>query len=308
VKLRYIKWAVAAAVLALLIFVVFRFDWWALVHSLGRVPAQTVVLLLVLQVATQLLVNLQWWQVARHAKVPLSYGKMLYINCQGTIVDAITPGVKFGGEVTRAVRISQAGECSHTQAASVVAVQKLFSLGALFLVGAVYVPLLAAGFLCICVVFVVPKHMMALLQRKKSRFNWAAKLQAFLLEFLLHVIVMRKQPLTCIRFFALAAIIWLIYPLKMYILTAQVAPCVGLIRAGGVAIVSYMVAMIPVFPGGLGGFEGAMTGLLVYEGVYAPDAFAVAVLFRAVTFWFVVGVSVVGVAYLSLQAKRSNPE
>ena len=134
------KWLLAALILVLLFFALSRFDGWNLLNSLKQIPLWSLLLLVGLQFATQLLVNLQWHKMAKFANIPVTFGEMFYINCQGAVIDSITPGVKFGGEVTRAAQISRMAKCSGEQAASLVAAQKLFSLSAFFLIN-----LFAAG-------------------------------------------------------------------------------------------------------------------------------------------------------------------
>jgi uncharacterized membrane protein YbhN (UPF0104 family) len=46
--------------------------------------------------------------------------------------------------------------------------------------------------------------------------------------------------------------------------------------------------MLPIFPGGLGGFEGTMSTLLLIMGLSLSEAAMVAVVFRFITFWFVI--------------------
>lgn len=55
-----------------------------------------------------------------------------------------------------------------------------------------------------------------------------------------------------------------------------------------ITFVSYFAAMIPLLPGGLGTFEGTMSGMLLVYGLSAEEAVAVSLVFRFVTFWFVV--------------------
>ena len=55
-----------------------------------------------------------------------------------------------------------------------------------------------------------------------------------------------------------------------------------------VTFISYFAAMIPILPGGLGTFEGTMSGLLLVYGLTPEEAVAVSLVFRFVTFWFVV--------------------
>ena len=84
----------------------------------------------------------------------------------------------------------------------------------------------------------------------------------------------------------LSLFIWILYPVKMYLLVIDVSN-ISIIYVTAATFTAYSVALLPIFPGGLGGFEGAMTGLLLAFGLAVDDAVAVTVVFRFITFWFV---------------------
>jgi uncharacterized protein (TIRG00374 family) len=206
----------------------------------------------------------------------------------GNVLDSVTPGVKFGGEVTRAVQISRISGCSAEEAAGIVAIQKLFSLSALFIVVTVFVgqvlflPLVLV-FLCI---FFMPEKIEGLvLSRKESKFAWVRKLRGFLLTALAQVKNVRKYKSAWVPLALLTLFTWTLYPAKMYILTLQFEADFAGIAA--ITFAAYMVGMLPIFPGGLGGFEGTMSGLLYATGFAAADAAVITVFFRFTTFWFV---------------------
>ena len=274
---------------------------------------------------SQLLVNFQWYKIARFIKVPVSFREMLYINCQGAVMDSITPGVKIGGEITRSVQISRKVNCSGEQAATVVAMQKLFSMGAFFLINLFalgYItgrtPFFAAGhfqfvvygililfLLLLFSLFFMPQRMKAyLLTRETVRFSWQLKLRSFFLTLLDQIVDIRKNTKICVMFFLLANLIWLIYPLKMYLLVIHVFPGVNIMFLGAVTFISYMVAMLPVFPGGLGGFEGTMSGLLLAMGFVQSDALVITVIFRFVTFWFVLICSIIFIGFIKIRLEK----
>ena len=297
-----------ALLVPLLLFALSRLDAESLLHSVKQIPLWLAALLVGLQIVSQLFVNLQWHQIAKFTDAKVSFGNMFYINCQGAVMDSITPGVKVGGEVTRAVQISRRGNCSGEQAASVVALQKLFSLSAFFfinlftvgyLIGRVpllqvrYVQFLVYGILLLFLllfagIFLAPQRIKAYLQsRKEPRFSWTCRARGFLLTLLNQVASIRKNTKAWILLLLLSFLIWLLYPVKMYILAVQFFPDTDAVYIGAVTFAAYMVAMIPIFPGGLGGFEGTMSGLFLAMGFAASDAVVVTVLFRFITFWFV---------------------
>jgi uncharacterized protein (TIRG00374 family) len=242
---------------------------------------------------------------------------MFYVNCKGTVVDSITPGVKIGGEVTRAVEIKKVSNCPGEKAAAIVAVQKLFSISALLLVliltagRFIFLPFLLI-FLCI---FLMPRKIKILAEKinshrettplpaqgrvRKAANALRAKISGFLSTLAGQVEIVREKKIW-LPLFLLAMVIWVIYPGKMYILAVQFVPDIGFFYVAAITFAAYMVAMIPIFPGGLGGFEGTMAGLLAATGVAVTDAAVIAVFFRFVSFWFVM---ILGAVYIALYKK-----
>jgi len=278
-----------------------------------------------LQIVSQLLVNTLWHRIAKLTDMSISFGRMLYINCQGAVVDSITPGVKFGGEVTRAVQISRLGNCTGEQAATVVAMQKLFSLSALlaiflFAAGLLIngIPLLQNMYLqfslysivlsllaLFLAVFLAPRYIREYFQKRRDpRFAWTYRVRSFLLTLLEQVDNVRKNPKRCVALLLLAVLIWLLYPIKLYLLAIQFVPSVSTVYIWSIAFLAYMVAMIPIFPGGLGGFEGTMSGLLVAVGLMISDAAVITALFRFITFWFVMVLSLAFITFYKARCAR----
>ncbi|NLV92178.1 MAG: flippase-like domain-containing protein [Firmicutes bacterium] len=303
-------WWLAAGVL--LLFLWRQVDMAELQHSVAQIPWQVLVALLVVQIVTQVLLNFQWYRIAKLAAIDIPFWRMFYINAQGSVMESITPGVKVGGEITRAVQIARIGNCSGHQAAVVVALQKIFSLSAFVLINifsVLYLSNRSALFptspakiailgvlvvfvLIFCLMFLLPKRMLNWLAAKEEvRPNRSGAVRRFLQNLLEHILLFENQSGELILQFVLALAIWLLYPAKLYVLAVQIQPDIPLVYIGSITFVSYLIGMLPLFPGGLGGFEGTMTGLLRGLGVPLSGAAALAVIFRFVTFWFVILVS-----------------
>lgn len=317
-----IKLTLSVVIILLFLLAILSFDAQSLLDSVRYIPIWLMGFLLVLQIITQLLINLQWQMAARFAGIAVSFRDIFYINSQGAIIDSITPGVKFGGEVTRVVQISRIGKASGKEAAGVVALQKLFSLGAFFfinlfavgflvgrteLLSAVYLQILVFGLLFFflfffAAIFIMPQQIRVYLGKKKEpRYLLSRKIKNFMISLLGQVISIRKNKKVWIFLLFLSLFIWLLYPLKMYLLAIQVLPGSNLLFVSASTFAAYMVAMIPIFPGGLGGFEGTLTGLFLVMGITASDALAVAIIFRFVTFWFVMLLGLVFIGFYKLK-------
>lgn len=304
-----------------------QFDVNTLCQSMARISPGLIAILLGLQVITQLLLNVQWVRIARFTNIPVSFMNMLYINSQGSVIESITPGVKIGGEVARAILISRVSGCRGEEAASVVAVQKLFSLSAFFLINmfavgyligqvplfnALYIQIavyeiLGAFLLLFAGIFIVPNQIGSYLREKKaSPLAWINTLRNFILTLLNHVMLFRKNHGEWIFQFLLSLIIWGLFPIKMFLLTLPLFPEGHFIYISAITFVSYMVAMLPIFPGGLGGFEGTMSGLLLIMGMSLSDAAVISVVFRFITFWFVILISLLFVSIYKAMSLKSK--
>ncbi|MCL1863545.1 MAG: flippase-like domain-containing protein [Defluviitaleaceae bacterium] len=270
---KYIKPATAIVIAVLLVVAIAQIDRENLIHSVRQIPIWLIALMVGLQVVTQILVNLQWYTIARMSDISITFRSIFLANCQGNIIDSITPGIKFGGEVARAVKIKKIVNCTVLQAAALVAVQKIFSIGAMLVV----------------LSFVLGVPVLSLL----------------LLAFLVPIKAKRPQlfRMKSVWVFLLSLLIWMLYPLKMYIVVMQFFSEANFMHVSVVTFSSYVVAMIPIFPGGLGGFEGTMTGLLVAMGVVVSDAAVITVFFRFVTFWLVMIFSLTMILFYNFTGK-----
>jgi len=305
-----------AILVGLLLFVLLQIDRESLLYSIRQIPFWLIILLGILQIITQLLLNLQWYCISQLAKSPLTFRQMLYINCQGSVIDGITPGVKFGGEVTRAVQISRIGKLPGEQSAAIVATQKIFSLSTLFIIlmfviwylaGQVpfmqtrYFQFITYGVLLLFLVvfvcvFIIPDAMIKFLQKRTPQRLWIRKMYRFMFTLLKQIKSVRKNKTALISLFLLSLLIWLLYPVKMYILAAHFYPANHAVYIGALTFAAYTVAMLPIFPGGLGGFEGTMSALLVSMGYTISDAATMTIAFRFITFWFVMLISLAFIA------------
>jgi len=307
--LKWLKWPLMASVLVFLIIAISQMDGQGLIDSFRQIPIWSVVVLFCLQIVTQLLINLQWQRLARTFGSPISFPQMLYINARAEML-RIAPGGYIGCDVFRAVHINRAGNCSGEEAAAVVAIQKLFSLSAFFAVSLLsvgffigQVPWLADAhlrfllygilifvFLILTSFFLIPRPIAAFITKKwksPTRFKWAGRLRGFLLAALNRIIHLRQAPAPFIVLTIISLSIWLLFPIKLFILAAPLIPAINPFHIGAATFISYTVAAIPIFPGGLGGFEATMTALLVLMGFFQSDALVITVLFRFATFWYV---------------------
>jgi uncharacterized protein (TIRG00374 family) len=112
-----------------------------------------------------------------------------------------------------------------------------------------------------------------------------------------------KQRQTLIRAVTRAGLFWLLDAASLEVMVGAFGKWVnpdGLLVAYGLA---YVLAVIPVTPGGLGVVEATLTTLLVGFGTERGVATLGVVVYRFINFWMPIPVG--GLAYLSLQVDRS---
>lgn len=313
-------WIVVAL---LLVIALTRFDFHSLGTSLRQVPLPALLALLGLQVVTQLLVNYQWCRIGLAIGGKHGFWQMLYVNARGAVVDAITPGVKAGGEVARGVLLVRAVGYSPQQAAVLVTIQKIASLFSFFLInlaafthistrlqtvggpalqGAVYTVLL--GFLGLTGLLLTRAEWIE--QRAaswKPTWRWSRALRGYLTTLVSSLKDLKEIKGELFRQFALASAIWLLYPVKMILLVRLFTPQFDPVIVAEITFIAYMVGMIPLLPGGLGGFEAVMASLLMAVGVEASPALAITLLFRFITFWSVMALSLVYIGIWKLRGE-----
>lgn len=295
-----------AVLLVFLIVALLNIDLQAVASGITQISVWTALLLIGLQILTQLMINMQWFSIARTTGIKISFWDMFYVNSQGAVVDSITPGVKFGGEVTRAMRLKSVCDITVPQSAALVALQKIFSMSvflllclisAVFLLGEMpYLWLFLVG----AAVLIAAVCLVVYLFRKKIK-SYIEALKESLTIF-------RTRPKFCVLMFLLSILIWLFYPLKLLILVGDFMSGADILFIAATTFAAYLVALIPIFPGGIGGFEGTMAALLVAAGFVLGDAVAVTVVFRFFTFWFVLLLSLafIGVRRLVVRQLRNS--
>ena len=299
---KHLKWLSVPLVLILLIFAISQIDREELLYSVSQIPWWLLPALCAFQIVTQLVVNYQWFYISKLAGAKLSYGQLFRINCHGIVYDSLTPGLKVGGEISRAMRIRKVGELPGDKAAAIVALQKLFYIATQFIIllavgialavvgGQLHFSIYLLTFLLLGLIFGVfffPKAIHNRLTKiNQPKNKWIRKLYSISLTLLMQMNDLRKNKKRLTNLTLLSILIWLLYPAKMYILALFFAPSLSIFQITTITFTAYIVATLPIFPGGLAGFEGTMTALLVSADYAVSDAAATTIVFRFVTFWF----------------------
>jgi uncharacterized protein (TIRG00374 family) len=231
-----------------------------------------------LQLLTISMTTLAWHLAIRAAGGKIRFGETLSINLAGSFIESVTPSSKLGGEVAKIHLLHQHVGLSYQQLAAVTLVSKLLTLlpflalAGLFLAweavkGQIVFPA-AVAFLALSVFTgalawichvertaeeAVPRtghisggvlHFAPLIRRVFAFLRQARRESSHLLS--------RRRRLT---FLALISIVWILYPVKVLLVTQMLGMEVEFADVATATYAAYLVSMLPLLPRRTGFFR-----------------------------------------------------
>lgn len=292
-------------ILVLLYLLVAHMDLHEMIHHLKRVKHTVLGLLVLLQIFTQFILVYQWHKITKVVIGHSSICKVLRIYTRGTVIEAITPGAKIGGEATRLYYIKKDFQCTTDQAVSIVVMQKSISMSVLLTIGVTSFLYLCSNILShhlpismqilllsFCMVLIVIMIGFLFCSSKVERLLSSSERKTIkrIYKFVRMYSDTTKQLSKgmWILQFTISALVWILFPMKMAILASTLGVRIPLIIILSITMTSYMMGMFPLTPGGLGTFEGTMVTLLALLSVDASVGITISFVFRFITFWFVI--------------------
>lgn len=264
-------------------------------------PSHLIVFLLAmcaLQFYTVSLTARQWHILLRRDVPSIRFRDVLRIHLAGSFVEGVTPSSKFGGEAVKVYLFRQHTGLEYGRLASFMIAHKYLSLlpfmalCLLFLIAAlgtyevptvVHISFLGLALLMSALILII--HRSGGDGPESDSFPRLHSGLAFLRragEDVKDLIDSRDRNVIL----SYSIIIWALYPVKIW----ATAAVLGLDVSFGLAVLAvfaaYLVSMLPLTPGGLGTFEGTMALVLTANGLLLPEAVAIALTARLITFWF----------------------
>ncbi len=301
---------------------------------LTRVTPLDLVLLFSLQLLT-LAAGAWIWHFLISRRTRISYVSVLLINQASSLVEALTPSVKLGGEAAKIFLLRKKTDSPYHVLAGIMLVQKFLTmipfalfflamtLPALFILD---IPgsfaLLGAGLTLACLGLAWICYGRAEIrsashdpqqgqrQNKIHRTGISGRMQALshkAFTFMARARTSASGLLTAgqtLNALSVSLGVWVLYPVKVYLACHFLGLEVGLLMAGLATLFAYTVSMLPLLPGGLGAYEGGMTAVLCLAGLSPAEGLAVSLLTRLTTFWFPLALSALACAVLFW---RDNP-
>ncbi len=296
-------------IIVLFIIIIESTDFKSIVKHLKRVEESTFVLLICLQVITQLLLAFQWSKITKRVIGKSSFIKILYIFTRGSVIEAITPGAKIGGEATRVYYLKKDFNCKTVEAVNIVLIQKCISMSVLLsicVISFVYLCSLITIHLSVLVQVLIAVLCLILIFFMVSLLFFSEKLiklfslndnklinkiKGFIKNY--NDATKKLNRKSWLLQFSISAIVWLLFPIKMLIIAHSFRLDIPFLILLAITMTSYMIGMFPITPGGLGTFEATMIALFSILSINNGVSVAITIIFRFITHWFVILISLV---------------
>lgn len=296
-----------------IVLIVVNTDWKEVSVHIRSLPPKSIVLLLLSQCFTIFLLALQWRSMALRVKEDVSFLDILLMNAKGSVVDAITPGVKAGGELARIYELRKRLQIDFGKATIVVGLQKTLSLlSFLFLTlfnliwftfnisvkhrhyiytFAVVIAIFSIFLGALILLSLSPDRVIKFLSRFLSKTKLMGKIDKTLREYSGIIRDLLKDKKKFSIQMMLALFIWSFYAFKLFLVMKGLAIEMDLISTAAITFLTYIMGMIPILPGSIGSFESSMLVLLAIKGIPMEIGLSVAFIFRFATFWFEFAIS-----------------
>ena len=305
-----------------LIYLIGILDINTILFHLKAMPMDLLFLCLFLQLVTVVLLTLQFKFIISWVKKGSSFLDVLKMNLKGNIVDSISPGVKVGGEVARIYEIRHSLNLDYGQAVVVVGLQKTISILSFLILTIVslfwfYMTMdsqvkaylnmffiLLLIFLFTITIFMLicskVKSIEGFLNKVPLKDKWKERIEKTFLDYRLSLerLMERKDKFTWQ--ILLGVFIWVLYAIKLALVIRGFNVKINFFSLSAITYISYMAGMVPLLPGGIGSFEGSMVTLLALKGVLPEKGLAISVIFRFITFWFELLISLLVLAFYKI--------
>ena len=292
----------------LIIYILTQLNWSEMIYNIGQLNRSVLFLLCSLQIITIFAIAIQWKFMVKLTGRNTSILNVLRVNLRGNIVDAITPGVKVGGEIARVHQVSKVLAIDYSNSLLVVGLQKTLSLitflfltllsfiwfnismsreyillNILFLIGII---LLTTVFSLLIFICIKPKSVEFIFKPIPNTFKYKDKIMETSIGYGRLIRSLVSRPSYFISQLILGIFIWTLFGLKMYILVGAFNLDINILNVFAITYLTYILGMIPFLPGSIGSFEAGMITLFTIVNVEIEIATLIAIVFRFITFWF----------------------
>ncbi len=301
-------WMLGLGIIAIMVHLA---GWEAINRAILSLNPAFLLLLCFFQACTLALSSYQLYYIMDHSKIKLPFSKVFKIYLTGTLVESITPSLKFGGEAAKIYLLKRSSMADYNKIAGIFIVYKLVSFIPFLIIifisaGLAYFKLEINIFIHAAIILFIATTALLLFFYLRKNNSKTAKPFLKIQKFLTQAFRFSSSILTRGQFakmIAISCFIWLAYPLKLYIITRLLNININFLSLAPMLYASYVISMLPLAPGGLGSFEGSMVFLLGRISVSAQNALTVVLLSRFITYWFPLFLSALFAVFLFANLK-----
>ena len=302
---------VASIICAVIIYLALSFstEWHEVLFAYKSIGLEGVALVLALSLVNYGLRFFRWqlYLSVLGQKVPILQSFMIYIS---GFALTTTPGK--AGEMLRGVFLKPYG-MAYTQSAAAFLSERLSDLFAIVLLcmlgitiydqGSIFILLGAALIIFAQTVLASTAVLNTVNVWLRQKYNKFAMFCSHIVSMLLaarkcHVMSLQLSSL------ALSLIAWSAEAYAFYLILNWTGLDATYSFAFSVYALSMLAGALSFLPGGLGGAEAVMIGLLLWSGMAEPYAIAATVIIRLVTLWFAVFLGVISLVYASKNLEK----
>ncbi|QNO16275.1 flippase-like domain-containing protein [Alkalicella caledoniensis] len=309
---KFFKWSFYFLVIVLFLYTVRKIDFNILNH-LKSLSLWKVAFLILLQCLSIVIIALQWQSIIQKFHTKVNLLKIVELNIIGTFTESITPAVKSGGEGVKLLLLKQYFSMEYNEGLSVIIAQKVVSAGVFFLYFLISIICLdfkftlsyQSCFLFLGILLILGITLYYLFPKK-----YKAKTTQFLKKVKENLDLIRQDNKLFYQLLVNNLIVWLGYPLKLYIVSSAFDVQLSFFQLSGIIFITYGVSMLPTTPGSIGTYEGTMAMLLTLNKVPLDIALGVSMITRFFTFWLVVlgsGIYLLIKQFLNKEPKEITP-
>lgn len=305
-QLRLLMFSVGAGAAGYLVFALWS-GWREVLTAMSHIGWQALVIALLLSLLNYALRSERWRLYILSNGYRISRIDNLRIYVAGFALTT-TPGK--AGELIRGVFLKPYGVTFHHTAAMFFS-ERVADLIAVLIITAAGLSQLHQGEIYYAILVLVlllgllvlrtrgPEQLLRRLAGERKGVHWLANVAASSRALWRGRLLWQVQGLSVLAWFAEGLGAWLV----LRTLMPEMALETGLFIYGFAMIVGALSFM----PGGLGGTEATMTGLLVLQGLSVPEAVAATVVIRLATLWFAVLLGLLAVLRLpALPGQRED--
>jgi uncharacterized protein (TIRG00374 family) len=278
----------------------FASDYHTIVSALVGFPPSTLLLVLALVFLGWLLRGWRFYYYLGHSRagVPLGYSIAAFLA--GFALTG-TPGKV--GEAVKGVFLREDYGVPITRVVGVVMVERLMDLWGVLLLGS-FSLLLFKGWenlFLLCAGAVVAGGMFLCMERVyRPILEWTGRFSvlSWISEKVLGILLTGRDLMTPRVFFVglvVSAVSWSMESISMYLILRGFDLPTDLLQANFVYCFSTLIGALLMLPGGIGGTEAGMIGLLQFLGIPYASGLPSVILIRVCTLWFAI---LVGVAFM----------